>query len=196
MLKCDFNKIAGNFIKIGFWHGCFPVNSLHIFRTPFINNTSRFDLDDLDIPKFLTKLSYFTGNILQLFYKCLHDSLPKTCKYELLVFYIFQYQQWKRYFRGFLYSLKASEKGARKIKYLCQISRNTDYKTFVFKPFLWNGKKGKWVTLIIKVCAAQKIKFSIKDFFSTFFVQCYLFRYFQLRLSELCYSLFAWRENA
>ena len=93
MLKCDFNKIAGNFIKIGFWHGCFPVNSLHIFRTPFINNTSRFDLDDLDIPKFLTKLSYFTGNILQLFYKCLHDSLPKTCKYELLVFYIFQYQQ-------------------------------------------------------------------------------------------------------
>ena len=200
MLNCDFNKIAGNFIKISFWHGCFPVNLLHIFRTPFIKNTSRFGLDDLDIPKFLTKyftnFTYFTGNILQLFYKCLHNSLPKTCKYELLVFCIFQYQQWKRYFRGFLYSLKASEKGARKIKYLCQISRNTDYKTFVFKPFLWNGKKGKWVTLIIKVCTAQKIKFSIKDFFSTFFVQCYLFRYFQLRLSELCYSLFAWRENA
>ena len=200
MLNCDFNKIAGNFIKISFWHGCFPVNLLHIFRTPFIKNTSRFGLDDLDIPKFLTKyftnFTYFTGNILQLFYKCLHNSLPKTCKYELLVFCIFQYQQWKRYFRGFLYSLKASEKGARKIKYLCQISRNTDYKTFVFKPFLWNSKKGKWVTLIIKVCTAQKIKFSIKDFFSTFFVQCYLFRYFQLRLSELCYSVFAWRENA
>ena len=93
ILKNDFNKIAGNYIKIGFWHGCFPVNLLHIFRTPFISNTSRFDLDDLDIPKFLTKLSYFTVNILQLFYKCLHDSLPKTCKYELLVSCIFQYQQ-------------------------------------------------------------------------------------------------------
>ena len=31
MPKCDFNKVA--------LHGCFPVNLLHIFRTPFSMNT-------------------------------------------------------------------------------------------------------------------------------------------------------------
>ena len=37
MLKCDLNKVAkqSNFIEIAFWHGCSPVNLLHIFRTPF-----------------------------------------------------------------------------------------------------------------------------------------------------------------
>ena len=29
-----------NFIEIALWHGCSPVNSLHIFRTPFRRNTS------------------------------------------------------------------------------------------------------------------------------------------------------------
>ena len=31
MPKCDYNKVA---------YGCFPVNLLYIFRTPFPNNTS------------------------------------------------------------------------------------------------------------------------------------------------------------
>ena len=29
-----------NFIEIALWHGFSPVNQLHIFRTPFFNNTS------------------------------------------------------------------------------------------------------------------------------------------------------------
>ena len=29
-----------NFIEIALWHGCSPVNLLHIFRTPFPRNTS------------------------------------------------------------------------------------------------------------------------------------------------------------
>ena len=29
-----------NFIEIALWHGCSPVNLLHIFRTPFPKNTS------------------------------------------------------------------------------------------------------------------------------------------------------------
>ena len=33
MPKCYFNKVA--------WHGCPPVNLLHIFRTPFSKKTSR-----------------------------------------------------------------------------------------------------------------------------------------------------------
>ena len=33
MPKCDFNKVA--FIEITFWHGCSPVNLLHISRTSF-----------------------------------------------------------------------------------------------------------------------------------------------------------------
>ena len=31
MPKCDFNKVA--------WHGCAPVNLLHIFRTSFSKDT-------------------------------------------------------------------------------------------------------------------------------------------------------------
>ena len=34
-------KSLYNFIKIILWHGCSPVNLLHIFRTPFTKNTSR-----------------------------------------------------------------------------------------------------------------------------------------------------------
>ena len=39
MPKCDFNKVASNFIKIALRHGCSPLNLLHIFRTPFTKNT-------------------------------------------------------------------------------------------------------------------------------------------------------------
>ena len=40
MPKCDFNEVLCNFIEIALWHGCSPVNLLHIFRTPFPRNTS------------------------------------------------------------------------------------------------------------------------------------------------------------
>ena len=33
-------KLQGNFIEIALWHGCSPLNLLHIFRTPFPNNIS------------------------------------------------------------------------------------------------------------------------------------------------------------
>ena len=54
MSKCDVNKVAtqfywnrtawvqSNFIKIALWHGCSPVNLLHIFRKPFPKNTTRW----------------------------------------------------------------------------------------------------------------------------------------------------------
>ena len=32
-------SLLGNFIEIILWHGCFPVNLLHIFRTNFPENT-------------------------------------------------------------------------------------------------------------------------------------------------------------
>ena len=34
--KYDFSKVA---IKIALWHGCSPVNALHISRTAFPENT-------------------------------------------------------------------------------------------------------------------------------------------------------------
>ena len=34
-------KLQSNFIEITLPHGCSPVNSLHIFRTPFLKNTSK-----------------------------------------------------------------------------------------------------------------------------------------------------------
>ena len=33
-------KFQRNFIEITYWHGCSPVNLLHIFRNPFLKNTS------------------------------------------------------------------------------------------------------------------------------------------------------------
>ena len=33
-------KLQSNFIEITLWHGCSPINLLHIFRTPFPKNTS------------------------------------------------------------------------------------------------------------------------------------------------------------
>ena len=33
-------KLQSNFIEIAPWHRCYPVNLLHIFRTPFPKNTS------------------------------------------------------------------------------------------------------------------------------------------------------------
>ena len=40
MSKCDFNKVASNFIEIILRHRYSPVDLLHIFRTPFPKNTS------------------------------------------------------------------------------------------------------------------------------------------------------------
>ena len=44
MPKCDFNKVAK---QITLRHGCSPVNLLHIFRTPFLKNTSEWLLPTL-----------------------------------------------------------------------------------------------------------------------------------------------------
>ena len=43
-----------NFIEITLRHGCFPVNLLHIFRPPFLENMSVWLLLDF---KFLTRFS-------------------------------------------------------------------------------------------------------------------------------------------
>ena len=40
-------KLFSNFFEIGLWHGCFPINLLHIFRKSFPKNTSGLLLLDL-----------------------------------------------------------------------------------------------------------------------------------------------------
>ena len=40
MPMCDFNKVAKHFIEIARWHGCSPVNLLHVFKAPFPENNS------------------------------------------------------------------------------------------------------------------------------------------------------------
>ena len=47
MPKCDFNKVASNFIEITLRHWGSPVNLLHNFRTHFSQNTSGQLLLDL-----------------------------------------------------------------------------------------------------------------------------------------------------
>ena len=37
-------KLQSNFIEITLWHGCSPINLLHILRTPFPRNTSGWPL--------------------------------------------------------------------------------------------------------------------------------------------------------
>ena len=64
MPRCDFNKVAllCNFIEIALRHGCSRVNLLHIFRTPFLRNTSKGLL--LDQPQ--RTLLYIKLQILRL----------------------------------------------------------------------------------------------------------------------------------
>ena len=43
-------KLQSNFIEITLWHGCSPINLLHIFRTPFPKNTSgRSNFESCDV---------------------------------------------------------------------------------------------------------------------------------------------------
>ena len=62
MPKCDFNKVASNFIEITLWHGCSPVSLLHIFRTPFPKNTSGWLLLNIVMWKYINdgNRDYFT----------------------------------------------------------------------------------------------------------------------------------------
>ena len=53
------SKMLSNFIEITLWHGCSPVNLLHIFRTNFPKNISRWLL-----LKVITFEFYFT-NLLE-----------------------------------------------------------------------------------------------------------------------------------
>ena len=49
MHKNDSNKVANNFIEIALQYESSPVNLLHIFRTPFAENTST----EIPLPKHL-----------------------------------------------------------------------------------------------------------------------------------------------
>ena len=51
MPKC--NLLLCNFIEVILRHGCFPVNLLHNFRTPFLKNTSGWLLLQIVILKVL-----------------------------------------------------------------------------------------------------------------------------------------------
>ena len=60
MPKCDFNKVASNFIEIALRHGCSPVNLLHIFKAAFPKNTSGRLLDFNTINVDNAGQSYYT----------------------------------------------------------------------------------------------------------------------------------------
>ena len=69
MPKCALNKSQSNFTKIKFRQECFPVNLLHIFRTPFSKTTSGWLLlEKLDIFD-------FRGNLVEWIYKYLNNTI-------------------------------------------------------------------------------------------------------------------------
>ena len=88
MPKCDFNKAAkqSNFIEITLRHGCSPVNLLHIFRTPFPNNTSGrllLVLRNRQTPKWLpVKAGVPQGSILEplFLFICINDNVLSKVK--------------------------------------------------------------------------------------------------------------------
>ena len=49
MSKCDFSEVAS---AITLRHGCSPVNLLHIFRPPFLKNTSGWAGSDISYHRF------------------------------------------------------------------------------------------------------------------------------------------------
>ena len=69
--------LQSNFIEIAFRHGCCPVNLLHIFRTPFVKNTSVW---------LLLKISKSIG----ILYKS-RDVLSKQCLKQLYFSFIHSY---------------------------------------------------------------------------------------------------------
>ena len=61
-------KLQSNFIEIALWHGCFPVNLLHIFRTSSLKNTSGWLLLTIEVK---------SNSILifKLLKKCINDKI-------------------------------------------------------------------------------------------------------------------------
>ena len=85
MPKCDFNKVARNFIEITLRHGCSHVNLLHIFRIPFPkNNSGGLLLSDTEAYLGIGQSSmieifvvyYFCKNLHR---RCLIESLIRLC---------------------------------------------------------------------------------------------------------------------
>ena len=60
-------KLQSNFIEIVHWHGCSPVNMLHIFRTPFLKNTFR------------TRHSFFPVGFTNFLRTLFYRTLPGDC---------------------------------------------------------------------------------------------------------------------
>ena len=54
--KNTYAEVQSNFIEITLWHGCSPVNLLHIFRTPFLKNTCEWLLQTPRLIFFLNDL--------------------------------------------------------------------------------------------------------------------------------------------
>ena len=87
MPKCDFNEILCNFIEIALWHGCSPVNLLHVFRTPFPRNTSGWLL----LNRFIKK-RHARGIVSSLGVKTL---LSKIALFEVILPWIQIYEKQK-----------------------------------------------------------------------------------------------------
>ena len=94
MLKCEFNKVAFNFIEITLQHECFPVNSLHIFRTPFPKNTSGRLLLQIDTyiinfsTGYKTKVVYAMNRLTTLTSRCVSFVPARTYTKQHLFFHM------------------------------------------------------------------------------------------------------------
>ena len=60
MSKCNFNKVANNFIEITVRHGYSPVDLLHILRIPFLKNASGWFINYFTVAPYCSGYRYCT----------------------------------------------------------------------------------------------------------------------------------------
>ena len=92
MPKCDFNKVASNFIEITLRHWYFPVHLLHIFRTPFPKNTSGWlllsKLQFLLLPESVVQFFTLFYHLLTKTISVVLDKFPVNVLQHLLIYRI------------------------------------------------------------------------------------------------------------
>ena len=74
-------KLQSNYIEIAFWHGCSPANLLHIFRTPFLKNTSR---------QLSLNIAYQTNHSIPLILVIFSTILLRATFFSFLCLYLLQ----------------------------------------------------------------------------------------------------------
>ena len=150
-------KLQNNFIEIALRHGCSPVNLLHIFRTPFQQNTSE---------GLLLYLSYYIL-VQVLVSELIHQYVGEGYNIDLICTprsneNISAYE-WD--FGGYM-EVKQSDTFSK------TLSRNDNGKNVTCKPLYGNGQTSKKITGVLQVVCKFPCLSYLKKVFSQLWYKC------------------------